>query len=167
MAKGKRAVALFEVIRQDKRFQSKTSADAPKAKVDFSAKMAEEAADLWKKKNSDPETWSYPKEQIGKSFAAARERLKSDWKSGRERFLLAARSIGAFVARVHGVATGAAAAGIIIGAVMLGRHYLSPRNSSSNIEGALEAGPAHPSVLAVGPANPPAAPSAGPAEISP
>ena len=151
MAKGKRAVALFEVIRQDKRFQAKTQAAEPKRTVDFSARMAEEAADLWRKRNSDPETWTYPKEKIGKSFAALNSGLNSAWQSARAKCSSGARAAAAWIARIHGVSTGAAAAGIIIGAVLLARHYISPGVHTGAVEAAIEAGPPHPSVLAVGP----------------
>ncbi len=151
MAKGKRAVALFEVIHQDKRFGLKSAETPPKASASFSAKMAEEAADLWKKKNSDPETWTFPKEKIGKSIGDFGAGVKSAWQGGFAKCSGAMRGGMAWLARIHGVATGAMAAGIVIGGVVLGRHYMAPRLNAGSVEAAIEAGPVHPDVLAVTP----------------
>jgi len=151
MAKGKRAVALFEVIQQDKRFGLKSAEAPPKAAANFSAKMAEEAADLWRKKNSDPETWTFPKEKIGKSLGDFGTGLKSAWQGVSARCSAAMRAGMGWLARIHGVATGAMAAGVVIGGVFLARHFMSPRLSAGPVEAQIETGPVHPEVLAVTP----------------
>jgi hypothetical protein len=150
MAKGKRAVALFEVIQQDKRFGLK-SAEAPPKAANFSAKMAEEAADLWRKKNSDPETWTFPKEKIGKSLGDFGAGVKSAWQAVCVNCSAAMRAGMAWLARIHGVATGAMAAAIVIGGVVLARHFMSPKLGAGSVEAQIEAGPVHPEVLAVTP----------------
>ena len=50
MAKGKGAVALFEVIRKDKRFERKSRASHEPPRVDDSRTLAKQAVDLWRKK---------------------------------------------------------------------------------------------------------------------
>jgi hypothetical protein len=151
MAKGKRAVALFEVIGQDKRFGLKSVETPPKPDASFSAKMAEEAVDLWRKRHSDPETWTFPKEKVGKSLGAIGAGLKSAWQASGATSSAAMRAGMAWLARIHGVATGAMAAGIVIGGVVLARHFVSPKSGAVSVEAGIEAGPVHPEVLAVTP----------------
>jgi len=149
MAKGKRAVALFEVIQKDKRFTTKTPQARNEPAADFSPQMAEKAVDLWRKHHSDPETWTYPAAKFGESFSAFKSRLNSARLAVGSAIANLARNIRIWMIRTNGIAPGAAAALVVIAGMMLARHFMHPADQASTIEQALRAGPAHPSVLAI------------------
>jgi len=149
MAKGKRAVALFEVIQRDKRFGPKTPQAPKDPPADFSPQMAEKAVDLWRKQHSDPETWTNSTARVGQSFSALMSRMKSARLAAGAAIASTARDIRVWMVRTNGIAPGAAAALVVIAAMMLARHFMRPVDQASTIEQALRAGPAHPSVLAI------------------
>jgi hypothetical protein len=149
MAKGKRAVALFEVIQKDKRFGPKTPEARKEPAADFSPQMAERAADLWRKQQFHRRSWSNSTAKLGESISAFVGRLKSARLAAGARLAGAARDIRIWMAAANGIVPGAAAALVMIGAMMLARHFIHPVDRASAIEQALRAGPAHPSVLAI------------------
>jgi hypothetical protein len=163
MAKGKRAVALFEVIHRDKRFGPKTAEARKEPAADFSPQMAEKAADLWRKQQFHRRPWSNSTAKVGQSFSALVQRLKSARVAAGALLAGAARDIRTWMVRTNGIAPGAAAALVVIGGMMLARHFMHPVDQASPVELALRAGPAHPSVLAINAERPapsvPAAPS--------
>ncbi|MGA2443119.1 MAG: hypothetical protein ABSH08_19370, partial [Tepidisphaeraceae bacterium] len=118
MAKGKRAVALFEVIQKDKRFGSKTPEAGKAPAADFSPQMAEKAVDLWRKQHSDPETWSDSTARIGRSFSALVSQLKSARRAAGARLAGAAHDLRIWMIRTNGFVPGAAAALVVICGMM-------------------------------------------------
>jgi hypothetical protein len=165
MAKGKRAVALFEVIHKDKRFVPKTPEARKEPAADFSPQMAEKAADLWRKQQFHRQPWTGSK--LGQSFSALLSRLKSARLAAGALLAGTARDIRIWMVRTNGIAPGAAAALVVIAGMMLARHFMRPVDQASTIEQALRTGPAHPSVLAINTERPapsvPAVPSPEPA----
>ena len=164
MARDKRAVALFEVIQKDKRFGRSAPEASRKPAGDFSPQMAERAADLWRNRNRHRKWWAASAAKIGQSYRALARRINSArlgagaWLAG------GAGRVRIWIARTNGIAPGAAAALVVIGALLLARHWIRPADQSLAIERALAAGPAHPSVLAVNARRPvPAEASAQPA----
>jgi hypothetical protein len=153
MAKGKSAVALFEVLNKDKRFSRKTPEVAQKPPVQASPELAAQAVDLWRKKNSDPETWTNKpvkiRQPLSVSIAARIATFKAGYESGMARSAKTAETVRQWVTRQNSIACGAAAAVIIIGGLALVRHWYQPVGQSIAIERVLRDGPAHPSVLAV------------------
>ena len=149
MAKGKRAVALFEVIQKDKRFGPKTPEARKDPAADFSPQMAEKAVDLWRKQNSRRGSWAGSAAKLGQSFSAFAWRLKSARLAAGALLASAARDLRIWMVRTNGIVPGAAAALVVIGGMMLARHFIHPVDQASTIEQALRAGPAHPSVLAI------------------
>jgi len=150
MAKGKRAVALFEVINKDKRFERKAAAPPPpKPVVNFSPERAAEAAEMWRRKNADPETIpAAPLPKI-KRDPVLIPRLKVIWeKSVCQAAALVERTKSTAV-EYQSVLTGTAAALVMIGAVLVVRHLVHPPAQAGSIAQILQNGPAHPSVLNV------------------
>lgn len=149
MAKGKRAVALFEVINKDKRFERKAAPPPPKPIADFSREKAAEAAELWRRKNADPETLpAVPIPKI-KRDPVLIPRLKAIWQTSVYRTAEIAQKIKFSVSQHNNVVAGTAAALVVIGAVLLMRHLIHPAAQPASIEAILQSGPAHPSVLNV------------------
>jgi hypothetical protein len=153
MAKGKSAVALFEVIHKDKRFDRKTPEVAQKPPVEASPELAAQAVDLWRKKNSDPETWTNSpvkiRESLSAKISARISAFKAGYESGMARSAKTAEAVQAWIVRQDSIACGAAAAIIVIGTLALVRHWYSSTGPAIPIEQVLRDGPAHPSVLAV------------------
>jgi hypothetical protein len=172
MAKGKSAVALFEVISKDKRFGRRNSDspplksavfteepqhDAQKSPVEDTANFAARAVDLWRKRNSDPETWTFSPMKIRKSLGARISAVSAACKS----ILAKAAKIAgvvpivrAWIVRQNSIACGVAAAAIVIGALLGLRHWYRPAPQAQPIEEVLRNGPAHPAVLAIAPEAP-------------
>jgi len=149
MAKGKRAVALFEVINKDKRFERKAAPPPPKPVVNFSPERAAEAAEMWRRKNADPETLpAVPIPRI-KPDPVLIPRLKALWQTSVSRIVLFAQSAKVFAARQRNVLAGTAAALVVIGGILLARHSLHHSALTASIGQTLQNGPAHPSVLNV------------------
>jgi len=150
MAKGKGAVALFEVIRKDSRFTRKTEV-AKEAPPDFSPRMVEQAVDLWRKKHSDPESWAVatapslvrPRQSFSERFSG----FTVGWQAGMARSAKIAESVRAWLIRRDSIIFGAAAAAIIIFALLIVRHLYHPTLQAAPIEQVLLNGPVHPSVL--------------------
>jgi hypothetical protein len=153
MAKGKSAVALFEVLNKDKRFSRKTPEVAQKPPVQASPELAAQAVDLWRKKNSDPETWTNApvkiRQPLSVIIAARISAFKAGYQSGMARSAKTAEAVRAWIVRQNSIACGAAAAVIVIGGLMLARYWHQPAGQSVAIEQILRDGPAHPSVLAI------------------
>jgi hypothetical protein len=150
MAKGKRAVALFEVIRKDARFDRKTPEVLKESPADFSQKMVAQAVDLWRKKHSDPETWTAAPVKVRQSFSAQFAGFTAGWRAGMARSAKIAEAARAWIIRQDSIIFGAAAALIIISALLLVRRLYHPTAAlASPIEEVLRNGSAHPSVLAV------------------
>jgi hypothetical protein len=157
MAKGKRAVALFEVIHKDKRLDRK-SPPPESPRIDDSPKFAKKAVDLWRKNHSDPETWSPPGPSLRESIAAFFARLKSIYNSIstaiHSRAADLANSARLWITRSNGVAPGAAVASIVIVVMLAARHWLHPATPADSVADALRAQPPHPNVLIVAPQSP-------------
>ena len=160
MAKGKRAVALFEVIHKDKRFDRKVPEPAPQAPeiaqkppMQVPPNLAAEAVDLWRKNHSDPETWTNSTAKIGPSLTARiSEAISAANAAGRSAFARSAKiaeSFRTWIVRQNSFVCGTVAAMIVIGGLALARHWYRPADQAIPIEQALREGPAHPSVLAV------------------
>ena len=75
MAKGKRAVALFEVIRKDKRFDRKGEGSPVSNPVDDTRQLSQQAVELWRKKHSDPETWTQQGPTLKERLASVSSRI--------------------------------------------------------------------------------------------
>jgi len=183
MAKGKRAVALFEVIHKDKRFERKNAepspvqaeiaplpAEIPASKpVAASPELAEQAVELWRKRHTDPETWKFPKPnfsaaKIGKSIAEQAQKWTARSRDIAGRAAKIAENARLWVLRQNSVACGAVAALVVIGALSTARHFYHASPEAKPIEQVLRDGPAHPAVLSVSNDTPPAA---GDAALSP
>ena len=149
MAKRKGAVALFEVIRKDKRFDRKTPEVAHKPPVQVSPDVAAQAVDLWRKRHSDPETWTFAKVKIRQSFSARMSALRAGCRSAFARSAKIAEGVRGWILRQNSIACGAVAATIVIGGLALARHWYHPAVQAAPIEQVLRDGPAHPAVLAV------------------
>jgi hypothetical protein len=160
MAKGKRAVALFEVIRKDKRFD-RQSPEPEKPAVDHSRKFAKQAVDLWRKNHSDPETWTDTGPTLRESFGALSARFASIYAAILSRISTTAAYLRLWISRSNGIIPGAAAATIVILVMLAARHWLHPAAPETSLEDALRAGPPHPEVLEISSptAQPPAAQS--------
>lgn len=156
MAKWKRAVALFEVINKDKRFERKAAAAANKPPAAFSQNMAAQAADLWKRKNADPETLTGPN-PFKKRPPVLIPRLKAVWQSTATRTTMSVGIARQWIIRHSGTVCGATAALAVIGAMLLARHHSARPAPGWVVEQNLRNGPAHPAVL-VGPGDKPTAP---------
>ncbi len=103
MAKGKRTVALFEVINKDKRMERIAPA-AKKPEKGFSRNMAAHAVDLWRRKRADPETLTGP---APAPVRRVREpvlipKLKAAWHSWTARLAAAAGTVRQWVDRQLG-----------------------------------------------------------------
>lgn len=124
-----------------------------KPPVEASPELAAQAVDLWRKKHSDPETWTTSAVKIRQSFSAkfsARvSAFKAGYESGMSRSAKTAEAAHAWILRQDSIACGAAVAVIVIGMLALVRHWHNPVGQTIPIEQALRSGPAHPSVLAV------------------
>jgi hypothetical protein len=154
MAKGKRTVALFEVINKDKRFERKAPAAPDKSPAPFSPTMAAQAADLWKRKTADPETLTGPN-PFKKRDPIFIPRLKAKWHASVASAKLAADAARQWIGRQNGAIAGTAVALAVIGAMLLARHFSArPAVLNVSIEQTLRDGPAHPAVL-TGPVNVP------------
>jgi hypothetical protein len=153
MAKGKRAVALFEVIHSDKRFKKAPEA-VPQPSPEESRQMALQAVDLLRKRRSDPETWKFPKVKVGSAFAGAIASVftgvKSGWAWGSNQCIGLARVARLAIGKANGLIPGAAIAAIFITLMLLARHFVHPSPPTPNLAQALRNGPAHPNVLNVG-----------------
>ena len=153
MAKGKSAVALFEVIHKDKRFDRKTPEAAQKPPVEASPELAAQAVDLWRKKNSDPETWTNSpvkiRQPLSVRISGQIAAFKAGYQSGIARSAKTAEAAKAWIVRQDSITCGAAAAIIVIGTLALVRHWYNPVGRTIPIEQVLRDGPAHPTVLAV------------------
>jgi len=153
MAKGKSAVALFEVIHKDKRFDRKPPEVAQKPPVQASPELAAQAVDLWRKKNSDPETWTDSpvkiRQPLSVRISSQIAAFKAGYQSGIARSAKTAEAAKAWVVRQDSVTCGAAVAIIVIGALAMARHWYNPVGRPIPIEQTLRDGPAHPSVLTV------------------
>jgi hypothetical protein len=165
MAKGKSAVALFEVIHKDKRFDRKTPEAAQKppvegSPVEASPVLAAQAVDLWRKRNSDPETWTNSpvkiRQPLSVRISGQIAAFKAGYQSGISRSAKTAEAARAWIVRQNSVAFGAAAAIVVIGTLALARHWHNPAGQAIPIEQVLRDGPAHPTVLAVTATNAPA-----------
>jgi hypothetical protein len=182
MAKGKRAVALFEVIQKDKRFGRKTvetpvkpvaapmmahppmpSAPAPVAKEPAeSHELAEQAVDLWRKRHSDPETWTFPAARksignFGKSAAARARKWGASAKGMGAKAAGLAEAARIWVLGQNSVVCGVAVALVMIGGLTTARELYHRRPAVKPIEVSLREGPAHPAVLNVASESPGAA----------
>lgn len=146
MAKGKRAVALFEVIRKDKRFDRK-SPEPEKPAVDHSRQFAKEAVNLWRKNHSDPETWTDAGPTLRESVAALSARIRSIYTTTRSHISTTAAYLRLWITRSNGVLPGMAAAAILILVMLAARHWIHPATPETSLEEALRAGPPHPNVL--------------------
>jgi hypothetical protein len=149
MAKGKRAVALFEVIQSDKRFKKAPEAASQPPPVE-SRQMALQAVDLCRKRRSDPETWKFPKVKVGNAFASVAAGAKSGWSWGRNQCAGLAGVARLVIGKANGLIPGAAIAAIFIALMLLARHFVHPAAPTPSLDQALRNGPAHPNVLAVG-----------------
>jgi len=152
MAKGKGAVALFEVIHKDKRFDRKTSEPAQKSPVKVSADLAAHAVDLWRKRHSDPETWTNSPPKVRKPrkpLSAYIAPLKDACRSAFARSAKSAGILRAWIIRQNSAVFGALTAVLVIGLLLTVRHLYHPAAQPIPIEQALRNGPPHPSVLAI------------------
>jgi hypothetical protein len=143
MAKGKRAVALFEVIQKDKRFARKEESPAPMPPPQtvsiapgFSAARIKELL-RDKKAALGVRDWA-------DSFA----KIPAAWRAGAARLTAWARIAQSWAARQNSVVMGAVVALLVIGAVLLARHRIHPVTDTAS-RTTLVQGPAHPSVLAI------------------
>lgn len=143
MAKGKRSVALFEVIQKDKRFGHKDEAPAPlppprpvPVAPGFSAGRIKQ---LIRDKQAalDVTRWS-------EWFA----KFPALWRSGVARLIAWTRPAKTRAAGQSSVLTGVLIALLVIGAVLLARRHSHPAINSASTLQPLVSGPAHPSVLA-------------------
>jgi hypothetical protein len=166
MAKGKGAVALFEVIHKDKRFDRKTPEAAPKTPpppkapeaaqkppVQASPDLAAHAVDLWRKRHSDPETWTTSppkiKEPLTAQISALIAKISAACRSAFAQSAKTAASFRHWVVRQNSAVCGVTAAIIVIGGLLLARHWYHPTNQAIPIEQVIRSQPPHPSVLAV------------------
>jgi hypothetical protein len=150
MAKGKRTVALFEVIHKDKRMEPKASAAKEPAKG-YSRSMAAQAVDLWKQKRADPETLTGPAPvPVPRRKSTFVPRLKAMWAEWTGSMLLMTQGVRGWVDRQMGALIGGGSAVVVISAMILARHFSTRTAQNLSIEQQLQAGPAHPAVL-VGP----------------
>jgi hypothetical protein len=150
MAKGKRAVALFEVIRKDKRFDRKGAPAPEPPPIDHSRQFAKQAVEQWRKNHSDPETWMQPGPSLRESIVALRARLQkisSQIQTGCGASIAHARL---WISRSNGVIPGIGAAAVVIFAMLSARHFFHPGSPIPAIEDAIRAEPPHPAVLTVG-----------------
>jgi hypothetical protein len=159
MAKGKRAVALFEVIRKDKRFDRKSAPEPPR--VDDSRQFAKKAVELWRKNHSDPETWTEPAPTLRESISAFWSRTQSIASKIQTGYANSLNIIRLWISRTNGVLPGVAAAALVIAAMLAARHYFRPTPPIPTMEEAIRSEPPHPAVLNVTPIvsqpqNPPA-----------
>jgi hypothetical protein len=149
MAKGKRAVALFEVIRTDKRFDRKSPPEPEKPPVDHSRQFAKQAVDQWRKNHSDPEAWSDAGPTLRESVAALWARIRSIDAKVRTQLSTIAAYGRLWISRSNGIVPGAAAAAIVILVMLAARHWIHPAAAEPSIDEALRAGPPHPEVLVI------------------
>jgi hypothetical protein len=149
MAKGKRAVALFEVIHKDKRFDRKTAPPPEPPRVDDSRQFAKKAVDLWRKNHSDPETWTQPGPTLGESIAAFGSRVKSLAAKTQSRYTNSVNAIRLWVSRTNGVLPGVGAAALVIAAMLAARHFFHPAPPVPTMEEAIRSEPPRPAVLNV------------------
>ncbi len=150
MAKGKRTVALFEVIHKDKRMEPKASAAKEPAKG-FSHSMAAQAVDLWKQKRADPETLTGPAPiPVPRRKSTFVPRIKAMWAEWIESVLFVTQGVRGWVDRQMGALIGGGSAVLVISAMILVRHFSLRQGQNLSIEQQLLAGPTHPAVL-VGP----------------
>jgi hypothetical protein len=148
MAKGKRTVALFEVINNDKRLERKAPASKEPAKG-FSRTMAAQAIDLWRRKKADPETLTGPPPSpLPRRKAVVIPRLKAMWEGCNARLVTAAETARRWLDRQLGALIGGGTAVAVIGAMLLVRHFSNRTGQNLTIEQQLHEGPAHPAVLA-------------------
>jgi hypothetical protein len=151
MAKGKRTVALFEVISKDKRMERRPLA-GQKPDEGFSRNLAAQAVDLWRRKRADPETLTGPAPTpVRKREAVFIPRLKGAWNGWTTRAGVIAASARTWMDRQLGALIGGGAAVLVICGMLLARHLSNRHGGDLSIEQALRDGPAHPAVL-VGPA---------------
>ncbi len=143
MAKGKRTVALFEVINKDKRMEPNAPAAIKPAKS-FSRAMAAQAVDLWRRKRADPETLGPP---LARGDGMLMPRLRAMWQRWSVRMLAAGGTARRWMDRQLGALIGSGAAVAVIGAMLLARHFSTRPAPSLSIEQQLRNGPAHPAVL--------------------
>ena len=154
MAKGKRAVALFEVIHKDKRFDRKSPASEKPPEVApplVQRQSAKQAVDLWRKNHSDPETWTAPGPTLRESAASFFEKIKSMYSTIQSRRSALANTTRLWISRTNGVAPGVGAALIVIFVMLAARHWFHPASPALTIEDALRSGPPHPDVLVITP----------------
>jgi hypothetical protein len=150
MAKGKRTVALFEVINKDKRMEPRAPASAERAK-EYSRTMAAQAVDLWRQKRADPETLTGPAPApVARRKSTFVPRMKAIWGEWIERMLFMTQGVRGWVDRQMGALIGGGSAVLVISAMILVRHFSLRQGQNLSIEQQLLAGPAHPAVL-VGP----------------
>ncbi|HEX4054408.1 MAG TPA: hypothetical protein VHX86_09090 [Tepidisphaeraceae bacterium] len=157
MAKWKRTVALFEVINKDKRFERKAPAAPDKPPAPFSQTMAAQAADLWKRKNADPETLTGPN-PFKKREPVLIPRLKAMWQSAAARISTSVGMARQWIISQLGAVCGIAVALAVIGAMLLARHHFARQAPVWVVEQNLRNGPPHPAVLLV-PSDKPIAPA--------
>ena len=115
--------------------------------------LAAQAVDLYRKRHSDPETWTFPAAKIGQSLSerlsGCGSAMRAAWRSG---FAASAKIAAAFrgwIVRQNSITCGVGAAMIAIGGLALARHWYHPAGRTIPIEQVLRDGPAHPSVLAI------------------
>jgi hypothetical protein len=148
MAKGKRTVALFEVINKDKRLERKAPAAREPAKS-FSRTMASQAVDLWRRKKADPETLTGPPPSpLPRRKAVVIPRLKAMWEGWNARLAIAAETARRWLDRQLGAIIGGGTAVAVISAMLLVRHFSNRQAQNLSLEQQLRDGPAHPAVLA-------------------
>ncbi|MGD0464377.1 MAG: hypothetical protein ABSB74_17985 [Tepidisphaeraceae bacterium] len=143
MAKGKRTVALFEVINKDKRMEPKAPAAIKPAKS-FSRAMAAQAVDLWRRRRADPETLGPP---LPRGNGMLMPRLRAMWQRWTARLLAAGGTARQWMDRQLGALIGSGAAVAVIAAMLLVRHFSTRPAQNLSIEQQLHDGPAHPAVL--------------------
>jgi hypothetical protein len=153
MAKGKSAVALFEVIQKDKRFERKSPEPAQKPPVTPSRELANQAVDLYRKRHSDPETWTVspptPRKPLRETLSERMAAFSAGYHAGLARSAKIADAARQWALRQNSVACGVLVALLVIGTLGLARHFYHPAAQAATIEQTLRDGPAHPAVLAV------------------
>lgn len=163
MAKGKSAVALFDVLSKDRRFTRKNqeipqspleiapraSAIAQKPPVQNSASLAARAVDLWRKRHTDPEKWTFSPVKIRQSVSERFSTFKSGFQGGYTRSAKFAQAAQGWIVRQNSIVCGAAAAVVMIAGLMLARHGHHSAPQAASVEEVLRDGPPHPAVLAV------------------